>query len=170
MRTGEDKSNEQASRTEDLVKSPKPVTPANPGSESGAGTGVYNPSKRLDSPSTAGCENWPLQPAAQGGEPVENPELVEVVEPRLLSSFGGLAGMTRMMSTRLFTKLSNLIKKIDVGLCRRLVQLYVSAVYDPVYKDIETETECRVPENIIEDSVPKGRRFRLLLFKFPFLF
>ena len=36
--------------------------------------------KRLDSPSTAGCENWPLQPAAQGGEPVE---------PRLLSAFGG---------------------------------------------------------------------------------
>jgi hypothetical protein len=38
----------------------------------------------LDSPSTAGCENKPLQPAAQGGEPVENPELVEVVEPRVM--------------------------------------------------------------------------------------
>ncbi len=42
-------------------------------------------SARLDSPSTAGCENWPLQPAAQGGEPVE---------PRLLSASGGFAGMT----------------------------------------------------------------------------
>ena len=28
------------------------------------------------------------------------------------SAFGGLAGMTRMMSMRLFTKLSNLIKKM----------------------------------------------------------
>ncbi len=49
----------------------------------------------LDSPSTAGCENWPLQPAAQGGEPVE---------PRLLSSFGGLAGMTGTRSILSFRR------------------------------------------------------------------
>jgi hypothetical protein len=66
----------------------------------------------LDSPSTAGCENKPLQPAAQGGEPVENPELVEVVEPRLLSAFGEFAGMTTRPKLRGIKHL--VIKKIGI--------------------------------------------------------
>jgi len=55
----------------------------------------YTAPSFLDSPSTAGCENWPLQPAAQGGEPVE---------PRLLSALGGLAGMTIELDSLLWGK------------------------------------------------------------------
>ena len=69
-----------------------------------------------------------------------------------------------------FYETVKLDKKNDVGLCRRLVEFYIAAVNDPVYEDIETETEGGEPENIIEDPVPEGRRVRLQLFKFPFLF
>jgi hypothetical protein len=50
------------------------------------------------------------------------------------------------------------------------MKLYITAINDPVYEDIETETEGSVPENIIKDPVPESRRVRLKLFKFPFFF
>ncbi len=62
---------------------PKLVTPANPPEADKSRSPGFL--KGLDSPSTAGCENWPLQPAAQGGEPVE---------PRFLSASSGFAAMT----------------------------------------------------------------------------
>ena len=71
-----------------------PAKPRETGREPGSRS-LRDDAISLDSLSTAGCENWPLQPAPQGGEsfdsaqdrePVERP-----VEPRILSAFGGLA-------------------------------------------------------------------------------